>query len=185
MVNKKKAKRTRKSNLTMPRRKKPTRCIAKKVDGKRCTRNAVSGKRCKQHPAKKGGRPQVQWDENEWKQFDIFCAARDSQADIAEAMEVDIKTIDAICKREKGMSFSAYSDQKRGYGRALIAGKQLEVAIGGNVAMLIWLGKQWLDQKEPRQILGHEGSKGGPIAMTTEIVFVKPDGTYGDGKGRS
>jgi hypothetical protein len=28
--------------------------------------------------------------------------------------------------------------------------KQLEVAMGGNVTMLIWLGKQMLDQREPR-----------------------------------
>ncbi len=153
--------------------KKPPRCRAKTHAGKRCKSRAVKSNRCKQHPPKKGGRPKLQWDVDQWRRFDTFCAARDVQDDIAEAMEADKKTIDALCKREKGMSFSEYCNQKRGYGRALIAGKQLEVALSGNIAMLIWLGKQWLDQKEPRQTNELTGAGGGPIALQTEVIFVK------------
>lgn len=164
----------------MGRKKKPPRCVAKTQTGKRCSRRATKGGRCGRHPPKKGGRPKIVWGTEQWKMFDTFCAARDSQKDIAEAMAVDAKTIDAICEREKGMGFSGYCEQKRGYGRSLVAGKQLEVAMSGSVAMLIWLGKQWLDQKEPKQDHGHGGLDGGPVSVVTKVVFVKPNDADGN-----
>jgi hypothetical protein len=152
----------------MKRKKKPPRCRAKTKTGKRCTRRAVNGNRCNIHPVKKAGRHKIKWGDEQWKRFDTFCAARESKRDIAEAMQNDIKTIDAICKREKGVDFSTYCDQKRGYGRSLVAGKQLEIAMSGSVAMLIWLGKQWLDQKEPKQSHEYSGPDGGPIQHATQ-----------------
>lgn len=156
----------------MGRKKKPPRCAAKTKSGKRCTRRATKGRRCGHHPPKKGGRPQKTWDELQWKQFDTFCAARVPKGDIAEAMATDAKTIEAICQRAKGIGFSEYLEQKKGYGKALLAGKQLEVAMSGNVAMLIWLGKQWLDQKEPKQFLEHTGKDSGPIEKEIQVRFI-------------
>lgn len=34
--------------------------------------------------------------------------------------------------------------------------KQFEVAMGGNVSMLIWLGKQYLDQRDRTEVSGGE-----------------------------
>lgn len=42
-------------------------------------------------------------------------------------------------------------DAGRSQGRMSIRRKQFEVAMAGNGAMLIWLGKQYLKQKEPRE----------------------------------
>lgn len=160
----------------MGRKRKPPRCSAKTATGKRCKRRAVVGNRCKQHPASKGGRPQIYWNKKDWKRFDIFCSAHESQKDIAEAMGVDLKTIDAICRREKEMSFSKYCNQKRGWGRSMVAGKQLEVAMNGNVSMLTHLGKQWLGQKDPKQQQEHSFPDGKPFDKIV-VEFVTPEGS--------
>jgi hypothetical protein len=36
--------------------------------------------------------------------------------------------------------------------RTNLASKQYQVAMSGNVSMLIWLGKQWLGQKDKHEI---------------------------------
>ena len=45
--------------------------------------------------------------------------------------------------------------------------KQIEIALGGNVSMLIWLGKQYLGQKEKAEL---SGSAEEPIRM---VEYVK------------
>lgn len=135
------------------------RCGAKTKAGKRCQRQAVRGTdRCANHPRTQrrgphkgtGGRPRASLDQDQWRSLDIMCNAGVPQADIAEAMRVDVKTLGAICQRDRGLTFSQYRQQKKGKGRAAIAAKQFQVAMSGQVAMLIWLGKQWLGQREPR-----------------------------------
>ena len=49
------------------------------------------------------------------------------------------------------MSFAEYFAIKRGRGKIGLRRKQYEVAMAGNVPMLIWLGKQYLDQAEKQQ----------------------------------
>lgn len=46
------------------------------------------------------------------------------------------------------MQFAEYFDQKRQPGKIALRRKQYEVAMTGNVPLLIWLGKQYLDQSE-------------------------------------
>ena len=161
----------------MTKKQKLPRCLGKLKSGKRCTRRAVNGARCKLHPPKKRGRKLIVWNEDTWRMFDAMCSCGALEEDIAEAIRVDADTLSAICKRDRdGLNFSEYRKLKKSKGRVSLAAKQLEVAMTGQVAMLIWLGKQWLGQKEPKQDHGHEhgGPNGGPIKVTSEIVFVKP-----------
>lgn len=126
----------------------------------------------------KGGRPRRQLDPQERDFFDAMCGAGALEADIAEVLKVDRKTLDTICKRDYGMGFSAYRQQKLGAGRAKLAAKQLQLALDGNVVMCIWLGKQWLDQREPTHRVEATGKDGGPIEgkLVTEVIFVSSDG---------
>ena len=48
---------------------------------------------------------------------------------------------------------------------------QYKTAIGGNPAMLIWLGKQMLEQSDK---LEHTGDGGGPITVTVTHTIVDP-----------
>jgi len=53
--------------------------------------------------------------------------------------------------------------------RIKLAQKQYEVAMSGNVTMLIWLGKQYLSQSEKQELSG-SSDNGKPI-----IKFSFPD----------
>ena len=50
------------------------------------------------------------------------------------------------------MSYPEYRSKKMSKVRVGLSRKQVEVAMSGNVTMLIWLGKQWLDQKDRQEI---------------------------------
>lgn len=114
---------------------------------------------------KLGGRPQRDLDAKETLFFETMCKSGAREVDIAEALRVDVKTLNAICKRRYGAGFSQVREQKKGVGRASLSAKQLDLALKGNVAMCIWLGKQWLDQKEPTQKREISGPEGAPIPV--------------------
>lgn len=147
-------------------------CSSKTRAGKRCKRLATKGDRCSNHPPRKpgpkkgrGGRPRIVWDEEKWRMFDAMCSCGALEIDIAEAIGCDRDTVNTICKREKGMTFSAYRTLKKSKGRVSLAAKQLEVAMSGNVVMLIWLGKQWLEQREPPREFDLGNKDGEPLAI--------------------
>jgi hypothetical protein len=62
------------------------------------------------------------------------------------------------------MTYAAYFEQKAAKGRISLRRKQFEVAQGGNVTMLIWLGKQHLEQAEKVE---QTGRGGGPQVILT------------------
>lgn len=67
--------------------------------------------------------------------------------------------------------FSEEIAKGRENGKTRLRKKQLEIALKGNVVMLIWLGKQILGQSD-RVGLEHSGPGGGPIKtqeMTPEL----------------
>ena len=68
----------------------------------------------------------------------------------------DMALILDCSKRTLEVRYLAVIEQGRAKARKSLLSTQFSVAMGGNVAMLIWLGKQCLGQKD-RQILGHEG----------------------------
>jgi ATP-dependent exoDNAse (exonuclease V) alpha subunit len=101
----------------------------------------------------KGGRPLTSID---WKVFDELCAMQCSQREIAHWFRCSEDTIDRAVNREKNMGFAEYFEQKRTPGKICLRRKQYEVAMAGNIAMLIWLGKQWLGQSEKVQAIESE-----------------------------
>lgn len=83
-----------------------------------------------------------------WEQVDKLCAIQCTGVEIANFLEVSVDTLTRRCKELHGVTFAEYFEQKRGSGRISLRRKQFEVAQGGNVTMLIWLGKQYLDQSD-------------------------------------
>jgi len=79
--------------------------------------------------------------------------------------------------RETGMLFSEYSAKKRSKGEALIRAQQFAKSIGltkkGDNMMLIWLGKNRLDQIDtPKQI---ESTQEAIITQTIDIAKLKAE----------
>ncbi len=107
-------------------------------------------------PKNKGGRPRINID---WEQFDKLCAMQCPLSEIASWFECCEDTIETSCKREKGMSFSDYFEAHRGRGKIALRKKQYDVAMTGNVHMLVWLGKQYLGQTD-KSAIEHSGNIG-------------------------
>lgn len=103
----------------------------------------------------KTGRPRI---EINWDEFDKLCALQCTKREVAEWFKCCEETIENVLRKEKKTTFSAYWEQKAQVGKISLRRKQFEVAKSGNVTMLIWLGKQWLDQRDKRDVSINEMS---------------------------
>lgn len=84
----------------------------------------------------------------DWNEVDKLCFLQCTRQEVAWFLDISTDTLDRTIKRDKNMSFAAYFEQKASKGRISLRRKQYEIAMHGNVTMLIWLGKQWLNQTE-------------------------------------
>lgn len=109
---------------------------------------------------KRRGRPRIDID---WKAFDALCKLQCTRDEIAGFFEVSPDTISRAVKRTYGVDFAAYRDLKGAAGRVSLRRAQYQLALAGNATMLIWLGKQWLAQRDRTELTG---AGGGPIAAS-------------------
>jgi hypothetical protein len=81
-----------------------------------------------------------------WDQLDALIIWA-SQEYCAEKLGI---SIDSLARRlkEKGYSFAEYKRKRQEPMRINLLKKQYDVAMAGNVSMLIWLGKQHLGQSD-------------------------------------
>lgn len=84
----------------------------------------------------------------DWKVLDAILQFKPTGKVCAEIMGVSHDTIERRIKEKFNMTFAEYRESKMAGMKMNLSKKQYEVAMSGNVTMLIWLGKQWLDQKE-------------------------------------
>ena len=91
------------------------------------------------------GRPKavINWDE-----VDKYLQAQCDGAKIASLLGIHPNTLYLACEEKYKINFSEYSAQKRGEGKELLRARQFKAAMDGDKTMLIWLGKQYLGQRE-------------------------------------
>jgi hypothetical protein len=82
------------------------------------------------------------------KAFEKLCGLQCTQQEICDWFDCDDVTLNSWCKRTYHKGFSEVFAQKRGKGRVSLRRSQWQAAEKGNASLLIWLGKQWLGQKE-------------------------------------
>jgi len=92
-------------------------------------------------------RPKKEIDKRE---FEKLCSLQCTKEETCSWFDLTDKTLERWCKEEYKVGFSEVFSIKRGLGKISLRRSQWQVAEKGNVTMLIWLGKQYLDQKEPR-----------------------------------
>ena len=90
------------------------------------------------------GRPKAKIDK---KQFENLCGIQCTLLEIASWFDCDPDTIEAFCKREYGKKFSEVFALKRGKGKISLRRSQWRLA-ENNATMAIFLGKQYLGQKD-------------------------------------
>lgn len=81
------------------------------------------------------------------KQFENLCGLQCTLEEICGWFNVTDKTLDGWCKRTYGSSFSDVFKEKRGAGKISLRRAQFRLA-EKNAAMAIFLGKQYLGQKD-------------------------------------
>ena len=92
----------------------------------------------------KMGRPRKEID---IVQFEKLCYLQCTEEEVCDFFEITDKTLNNFCKREYGATFSEVFKQKRGKGKISLRRAQFALA-KKNATMAIWLGKQYLGQKD-------------------------------------
>lgn len=82
-----------------------------------------------------------------WDQLDALIIWA-SEAYCAEKLGISVESLATRIKERTGLSFPEYKEQKKEPLRINLLKKQYDVAMAGNVSMLIWLGKNILGQSD-------------------------------------
>lgn len=90
--------------------------------------------------------------------------------EIASHLGIHYNTLSNAVKSKFKCDFCDYKVQKRAKGESVLRELQLKTAIDGNVTMQIWLGKQYLGQKD-RTDYTSKGDSINPV----EIVLNNPE----------
>lgn len=108
-----------------------------------------------------------------WELIDYLASIKCTSEEIAGACGCDHETLRRKwATLNPGILFEHYLDEKRSLGRASLRRKQFEVAQSGNVTMLIWLGKQLLDQKDRQDVTsGDAPLPSGDVVRKVVIVL--------------
>jgi len=85
--------------------------------------------------------------------FESLCGIQCTKDEICAVLGISDKTLDAWCKSTYNENFSVVFKQKREYGKSSLRRTQWKMA-EKNVAMAIFLGKQYLGQKENVEVEG-------------------------------
>lgn len=93
------------------------------------------------------GRPMKQIDK---VQFEKLCALQCTEEEICGFLDVTDKTLEKWCQKEYKAHFSEVFRQKRGVGKVSLRRSQWRLA-EKNANMAIWLGKQYLGQRDMPQ----------------------------------
>ncbi len=89
-------------------------------------------------------RPRIEIDKN---QFEKLCSMQCTKEEVASFFNCSEDTIDRWCKRTYKESFAVVLIKKGAAGKISLRRSQFQLA-EKNAAMAIWLGKQYLGQRE-------------------------------------
>ena len=113
--------------------------------------------------AKKAGRKQIKIDS---KQVEALASYGCTTSEIASFFSCDKSTI--------SRRFATIITKGKDQGKIRLRKKQFEVAIAGNPAMLIWLGKNVLDQTD-KQDIAHSGDMDNKLIVETIHIKSKDE----------
>ena len=118
--------------------------------------------------------------EIDWSMVDKLLQAHTPGTEIAASFDMHPDTFYRRVEKEQGVGFSEYCAQKRKKGCNNLRIAQFKNAREGNTSMQIWLGKNWLGQKdEPKEEKEFDGS----LAKLLELLktIVNPADTFPQG----
>jgi hypothetical protein len=99
-------------------------------------------------------------------ELEKLCSLHCTDEDIAAFFGVSVRTIET---RRKKLEFKEAMNRGRAKGRISLRRSQMKLVEKGSAPMAIWLGKQWLHQRDVTPI-ELTGAKGKPVALTLEVL---------------
>lgn len=85
----------------------------------------------------------------DWEEFEKLCALQCTQSEIASFLKVHPNTLsDRVKEKYEGEDYSTVYKKFSETGKCSLRRYQFAMS-KKNTSMAIWLGKQWLDQREP------------------------------------
>lgn len=105
---------------------------------------------------KKMGRPKKEINKD---LFEKLCELQCTEKEICGIFDICEDTLNSWCKETYEMTFSDSYKSKSAKGKMSLRRIQYRIADEGNASMAIWLGKQWLGQKDNLDINGEQVSR--------------------------
>jgi len=122
--------------------------------------------------------PRIEFSEREWTQLINLIRIQCTRVEICGVMQMDEKTLNRIIRDRGEGSFSLLYEKHQSEGKASLRRAQWKAATENhNPTMLIWLGKNVLDQTD-RQRVDNTSSDGSvaPTRIIIEAATVPDDG---------
>lgn len=121
---------------------------------------------------RKAGRPEVIID---WDVVGSYLRAQCNTVGIASILGISTDSLYLKCKKDNSLDYTAFSEQKKGEGKEMLRAKQFTTAMGSvkdkmppNISMQIWLGKQYLGQRDKNELTGADGKDLIPARILTK-----------------
>jgi len=111
----------------------------------------------------KAGRKKISID---WEKVDNYLMSGSNGVQVAAMLGISFDTLSRRTKDEKNADFAEYLQQKKEKGNNLLKAMQYKLAMNGDRGMLIWLGKNRLDQSDKKEIKQHNTGSLIKINMT-------------------
>jgi transcriptional regulator with XRE-family HTH domain len=118
---------------------------------------------CEEQTKHPGGRPRLEFD---LRQVEELGKIQSTQAELAAVLGCSVDTVKDRLKCDP--EFSAAYIKGLESGKASLRRLQWKAALGGNITMQIWLGKQYLAQSDRQSTLLGQDPKGDPVAFVID-----------------
>jgi hypothetical protein len=99
-------------------------------------------------------------------QLEKLCSIGCTDKNLAAFFGTCVRTIE---KLRKNPDYAEAMNRGEAKGHISLRQVQIKLAEKGNAAMAIWLGKQWLNQRDVTPI-ELTGAKGKPVALSLEVL---------------
>lgn len=86
--------------------------------------------------------------EIDFEKLKELCGIMCTMREVASIFNCSEDTIERRIKEKYDMGWKEYYGMHKGDGQASLRRKQMEVAMSGNPTLLVWLGKQYLEQSD-------------------------------------
>ena len=103
----------------------------------------------KKDTPKRMGRPPIEID---WDIVKGLCEIMCTQVEICSVLGISVDTLTRACKAQHNMTCAEYIKSHQEIGKSSLRRAQFSAAMKGNPTMLIWMGKQFLDQSDKSEV---------------------------------